>query len=117
MTDGGETIFTKIIKGEIPAKIEFENERILAFHDVNPQAPLHVLIIPKKPLRDLDSAKPEDQQLMGELLLTAAEIAAKLGLNQHGYRLVINTGAEAGQTVFHLHLHLLGGRSFTWPPG
>lgn len=117
MKNDGDTIFGKIIRGEIPAKVEFENDRILAFHDISPQAPVHLLIIPKKPLKDVSAAQVEDQQLLGELLLVAAELAGKLGLVEDGYRLVINTGAKAGQTVFHLHVHLLGGRAFDWPPG
>ncbi len=112
-----DTIFSKIIRKEIPAKIVFESENVLAFHDVNPQAPVHILIIPKKPLRDLSSASQEDSALLGELLLAATKIAQKVGLQLDGYRVVINNGAGAGQTVFHLHLHLLGGRSMEWPPG
>ena len=116
-TSGGDTIFGKIIRKEIPARIVFENEHVLAFHDVAPQAPTHILIIPKKPLPNLGAASSDDQQLLGELLLTAAKIAKEQGLAQEGYRTVINTGSGAGQTVFHLHLHLLGGRDMRWPPG
>ena len=112
-----ETIFSKIIRKEIPANIVFESENVLAFRDLNPQAPVHILIIPKKPLQDVAHADQNDQALLGELLLVAAEIAKKEGLHKDGYRLVINTGSKAGQSVFHLHVHLLGGRHFNWPPG
>lgn len=114
MTD---TIFTKIINREIPAKIVYETESVLAFRDINPQAPTHILIIPKKAIRDVSAAEPEDKALLGELLLAAADIATKEGLKEDGYRLVINNGVNAGQSVFHLHVHLLSGRSFAWPPG
>lgn len=114
MTD---TIFTKIINKEIPAKIVYESETILAFHDINPQAPVHVLIIPKKPIKDVSSAAAEDKALLGECLLVAGELAKKLGIDEGGYRVVTNKGSNAGQTVFHLHFHLLGGRPFSWPPG
>ena len=112
-----ETIFAKIIRKEIPASIVFENESVLAFRDVSPQAPVHILIIPKKPLRDVAAATSADKELMGELLLVAAEIARQEGLEENGYRIVVNTGRDGGQSVFHLHLHLLGGRSLGWPPG
>ena len=114
---GEETIFSKIIRKEIPAKIVYESETICAFRDVNPQAPTHILIVPKKPIRDVCAAGPEDQLLLGELLLSAARIARSLGLDQDGFRVVVNSGARAGQTVAHLHLHVLGGRDFGWPPG
>lgn len=117
MAETGDTIFGKIIRKEILAKIVFENERVLAFRDVNPQAPVHILIIPKKPIRDIGVASSADQTVLGELLLVSAEIAKKEGLDQSGYRLVVNTGSHGGQTVFHLHVHLLGGRPMTWPPG
>lgn len=111
-----ETIFAKIIRREIPADIVFEDDLCLAFKDVNPQAPTHVLIIPKKPIPRLAEATDEDQALLGHLLLKAREIADGLGLGD-AYRIAINNGAQAGQTVFHLHLHLLAGRPFGWPPG
>lgn len=111
-----DTIFMKIIRREIPAQIVHEDEHCLAFRDVNPQAPTHVLVIPKEPLPMLSDAGPEHEVLLGRLLLAAKTAAAKLELN-NGYRLVINNGAAAGQTVFHLHVHLLAGRHFTWPPG
>ncbi len=110
------TIFGKIIKREIPADIIFEDDQCLAFRDVNPQAPTHVLLIPKKEIPRLADAGPADQALLGHLMLVANEIAKKLGV-EDAYRLVVNNGAEVGQSVFHLHLHLLAGRSFRWPPG
>lgn len=110
------TIFSKIINREIPANIVYEDDLCLAFKDVNPQAPIHILLIPKASHLDrLSSAKPSDQNLLGHLLGKAPEIARSLRLND--FRLVINNGADAGQTVFHLHIHILGGREFTWPPG
>ena len=112
-----ETIFSKIIKREIPADIIFENDSLLAFKDIGPQAPHHILVIPKKPLRDLAHATAEDKDLLGEMLLAVASIARDLGIEASGYRVVINNGAGAGQTVFHLHMHLLAGRLFNWPPG
>lgn len=115
--EASETIFSKIIRKEIPAQIVFENERLLAFKDINPQAPNHILIIPKKFLKDLSSAQAEDREILGEMLLTAASIAKEAGLGATGYRVVINNGAGAGQSVFHLHMHILGGRTLLWPPG
>ena len=117
MNDPSETIFAKIIRKEIPADIVFESETLLAFRDINPQAPTHILIIPKKFIRDVASITSEDKEILGEMLVAAREIAESEGLNQDGYRLVINNGEKAGQTVFHIHLHLLGGRDFNWPPG
>ncbi len=112
-----ETIFSKIILREIPADIVFENEQVLAFRDIAPQAPSHILVIPKKPLINLNDAVPSDKELLGELLLAVPEIARQEGLESCGYRVVINNGAGAGQAVFHLHLHILGGRKLGWPPG
>src|SRR5262245_31104372 len=112
-----DTIFSKIIRKEIPAKIVYESETVLAFRDIAPKAPTHILIIPKKPLEDVGAAKDEDKELLGELLLAAAEIAREEGLDKKGYRLVVNTGSDGGQTVSHLHVHLLGGRQMLWPPG
>ena len=106
----------KIIRREIPATIVFEDDLCLAFRDVNPQAPTHILIIPKQPIAKLADAGAEHAPLLGHLLVVAKQIAAGLGLAE-GFRLVINNGAVAGQTVFHLHVHLLAGRSFSWPPG
>jgi histidine triad (HIT) family protein len=111
-----ETIFSKIIRREIPADIVYEDDLTLAFRDVNPQAPVHILVIPKKPIESIAAATPEDAALLGELLLTIKRVATQEGLEE-GYRIVINTGKDGGQTVFHLHLHLLGKRMMTWPPG
>ena len=111
-----ETLFTKIINREIPADIVYEDDLCLAFKDINPQAPTHLLLIPKKPIVKVSEAKPEDQALLGHLLLTAGNIARELGIEE-GFRLAINNGAKAGQTVFHMHIHILAGRSFNWPPG
>jgi histidine triad (HIT) family protein len=113
----GDTIFGKIIRREIPANIVYEDDLCLAFTDVNPQAPTHILIIPKKPIPKLSDAAPEDKELLGHLLLTVKQVAEQAGLAENGYRVVINTGTDGGQTVFHLHLHLLGGRGLAWPPG
>jgi histidine triad (HIT) family protein len=111
-----ETIFSKIIRKEIPADIVYEDELALAFRDVNPQAPVHILIIPKQPIISIAEATPEDAALLGHLLLTVKRVATQEGLI-NGYRVVINTGNDGGQTVFHLHLHLLGNRPMAWPPG
>ncbi len=111
-----ETIFDKIINKEIPADIVYEDEKCLAFKDVNPQAPIHVLIIPKKSIAKVSDAVVDDQKILGHLLLKASEIADILGVKD-AFRLVINNGENAGQTVFHLHIHLLAGRSLNWPPG
>ncbi len=117
MSQTNDTIFGKIIRKEIPADVVFESERVLAFRDISPQAPTHILIIPKKHMKDLSAAQPEDGGILGELLLTAAQIAKQQGLDESGYRVVINNGQGAGQTVFHLHVHLLARRKFAWPPG
>jgi histidine triad (HIT) family protein len=111
-----ETIFSKIIRKEIPADIVYEDDLTIAFRDVAPQAPVHILVIPKKPIPQLAAAESEDHALMGHLLLTAKRVAQQVGLD-NGYRLVINNGADGGQTVDHLHLHILGGRPMKWPPG
>ncbi len=110
------TIFQRIIEKQIPAKIVFEDDLCLAFHDVAPQAPTHVLIIPKKEIPNLAAATTEDQALLGHLLLVAKQVAEQLGLS-NGYRTVINCGRDGGQSVDHLHVHLLGGRTLHWPPG
>jgi len=110
-----ETIFSKIIKREIPADIIYEDDLAIAFRDVNPQAPVHFLVIPKKPIVKLSDATMEDQSLLGHLLLTASKVATQEGLTS--FRLVTNNGEAAGQSVFHLHIHVLGDRSFNWPPG
>lgn len=112
-----ETIFRKIINREIPADIVFENERILAFRDINPQAPVHVLIIPKNPIPTVNDIAPEDANLVGELFIVARQIAAEEGIDESGYRTVFNCNRDGGQEVYHLHLHLLGGRAMQWPPG
>jgi histidine triad (HIT) family protein len=111
-----ETIFTKIINKEIPADVVYEDELCLAFRDINPQAPVHILIIPKKAMEQLNDAGEADEGLLGHLMLAANKVAAREGVAD-GFRLVLNNGAAAGQEVFHMHFHLLAGRSFTWPPG
>ena len=111
-----ETIFSKIIRREIPADIVYEDDKCLAFRDVNPQAPVHILVIPKQPIARLIDAVDDDQSLLGHLLLTANKVAAEQGVEE-AFRVVVNNGADVGQSVFHLHLHILAGRSFTWPPG
>jgi histidine triad (HIT) family protein len=111
------TIFKKIIDKEIPAEIIFEDDFCLAFRDISPQAPTHVLLIPKKEIKSLAEADAADHTLMGHLLLKAAEVALQEGLVENGYRVVINTGDYGGQSVDHLHLHILGGRHLGWPPG
>ena len=111
-----DNIFKKIIDKQIPANITYEDDRCLAFHDINPQAPVHVLIIPRKVIVTHDDVTDEDRELLGHLHLVAVKLAAQLGL-QDGYRLVVNCRERAGQTVPHLHLHLLGGREMHWPPG
>ena len=110
-------LFCKIVKREIPAKIVLENDHALAFEDVNPQAPKHFLVIPKKHLEGVHHAKPEDSATLGEVLMTARNVAEQAGLGEGGYRLVVNSGKDAGQSVFHLHVHVLGGRQMAWPPG
>lgn len=110
------TIFEKIISREIPAKIVWEDDEALAFYDVNPQAPVHVLIVPKKIIPRLSEAKESDQQVLGKLLLAARDVARKLELSG-GYRVVINNGPDAGESVPHLHVHVLGQRALAWPPG
>jgi histidine triad (HIT) family protein len=112
-----ECIFCKIAAGKIPADKIFEGEEVIAFRDVNPQAPHHVLIIPRRHIESVNELKEEDAPLVTKMILAAKEIAGKLGVAQSGYRLVLNTNRAAGQAVFHIHLHLLGGRTFSWPPG
>ncbi|CAM2114406.1 adenosine 5'-monophosphoramidase HINT1 [Caretta caretta] len=113
---GGETIFGKIIRKEIPAKIIFEDERCLAFHDISPQAPTHFLVVPKKPIVQLSEAEDSDESLLGHLMIVGKKCAAELGLTK-GYRMVVNEGPDGGQSVYHVHLHVLGGRQLGWPPG
>jgi histidine triad (HIT) family protein len=111
------TIFEKIIAREIPAKIIWEDDDAIAFHDVNPQAPVHVLIVPKKVISRLAAATEADRAILGKLLLVAGDLAKKLGVEKSGYRVVINSGPDAGESVPHLHVHLLGKRALAWPPG
>ncbi|XP_001623801.2 adenosine 5'-monophosphoramidase HINT1 [Nematostella vectensis] len=115
--EGGDTIFGKIIRKEIPAEILHEDDQCLAFRDINPQAPTHVLVIPKKPIRQLSKADDSDEQLLGRLLIVARKVAAMQNLANDGYRIIINDGKNGGQEVFHLHVHILGGRKMKWPPG
>jgi histidine triad (HIT) family protein len=110
-----DTVFGQIARGEAPADVIYEDELALAFRDIHPQAPVHLLVIPRRPLVSLQDAGPEDQALLGHLLLVAQRVAAEAGLRD--WRLVVNNGAGAGQTVFHLHLHVLGARPLRWPPG
>jgi histidine triad (HIT) family protein len=110
------TLFGKIIRREIPADIVYEDEHCIAFRDINPQAPTHVLLVPKKEIDKLSSAAAADQALLGHLMLAAGKVARQLGVGD-AFRVVINNGAAAGQSVFHLHLHVLGGRALHWPPG
>ena len=112
-----KTLFEKIITREIPADIVYEDDQVIAFWDIRPQAPTHVLIIPKRPIPRIAEAGPEDHQVLGHLMLKAAQVAAQLGLKESGYRLVFNNGSDAGEAVPHLHCHILGGRKMDWPPG
>ena len=112
-----KTLFEKIAAREIPATIVHEDDRVIAFKDINPQAPTHILIVPKQPIPRIGEARSEDQTLLGHLLLKAAEVAARAGLKESGYRLVINHGRDGGESVPHLHVHILGGRPLNWPPG
>ena len=111
-----DTLFTKIINREIPADIVYEDDLCLAFKDINPQAPLHILVIPKKPITMISNATNDDKNLLGHLFLKAGDIAKDQGYGK-AYRLVVNNGEDAGQTVFHLHIHVIAGRSLKWPPG
>jgi histidine triad (HIT) family protein len=112
-----KTLFEKIIAREIPAAIVFEDDSVLAFRDIHPRAPTHILMVPKKLIPRLAEAQADDEKLLGHLLLKAADVADKVGLKKGGYRLVINNGADGGETVPHLHVHILGGRHMNWPPG
>jgi histidine triad (HIT) family protein len=112
-----KTLFEKIVAREIPAQIVFEDDLVLAIRDINPQAPTHILIFPKQPVPRIAEATPDDHKLLGHLLLKAAAVAEKAGLKSGGYRLVINNGVDGGETVPHLHCHILGGRHLAWPPG
>ncbi|MFW5452927.1 histidine triad nucleotide-binding protein [Thioalkalivibrio sulfidiphilus] len=110
-------IFCKIANGDIPAEIVYEDDQVLAFRDLNPQAPLHVLVIPRKHIATINDLTPEDEALVGRMYLAARQVAGEAGLATRGYRTVMNCNSEAGQSVYHLHLHVLGGRSMQWPPG
>lgn len=112
-----KTLFEKIAAREIPAQIIYEDDQVLAFRDVAPQAPVHILVIPRQPIARIAEAQPQDQSLLGYLLLKAAQIATQQGLDASGYRLVINNGPDGGESVPHLHCHLFGGRKMQWPPG
>ena len=112
-----ETLFGKIASGEIPVDFVYESDDVVAFRDINPQAPTHILIIPRKHIRTINDLQADDAELVGKLYLAAKQIAADEGFADDGYRVVMNCNAAAGQTVFHIHLHLLGGRQLGWPPG
>jgi len=112
-----DTIFGKIAAGEVAADIVYQDDEVVAFRDLSPQAPTHILVIPRKPIRTLNDVQAEDAELIGKLFLAAAKVAADEGIAERGYRTVINCNAAGGQSVFHLHLHLLGGRPLQWPPG
>ncbi|UHD15530.1 histidine triad nucleotide-binding protein [Thiocapsa bogorovii] len=112
-----DTIFGKIATGEVSADIVYQDDDLVAFRDLHPQAPTHILVIPRKPIPTLNDVQPEDAELIGKLFLAAAKIAEQEGIAQSGYRTLVNCNAGAGQTVYHLHLHILGGRPMQWPPG
>lgn len=112
-----DCLFCKIIAGDIPSNKVYSDDDVYAFHDIQPAAPTHILVIPKKHLSAVTAAEAADQALLGKMLLVANQIAADQGLAESGFRYVINTGDQGGQTVYHLHLHILGGRQFSWPPG
>lgn len=110
-------LFCRIAAGEIPADTVFENDRVLAFRDINPAAPTHILVIPKKHIATMNDASEDDQMLLGEMMLVARDIAAREGVDEDGFRLTLNTNRHGGQSVYHIHLHLLAGRHMAWPPG
>lgn len=110
-------LFCNIANGSIPTNIIFEDEAVLAFHDINPQAPTHALVIPKKHIATINDVADTDKDLIGNMVLAAKRVAAKEGLTSDGFRLVFNVNAQGGQTVYHIHLHVIGGRQMTWPPG
>lgn len=112
-----ESLFSKIINREIAAEILYEDDDVLAFSDVNPQAPIHFLVIPKQAIATVNDIQPEQAELVGKMVLAAQKLAKEMGIADDGYRLVMNCNEGAGQTVFHIHLHVLGGRHMTWPPG
>ncbi|MBN1493346.1 MAG: histidine triad nucleotide-binding protein [Candidatus Omnitrophica bacterium] len=113
----GSCLFCKIVKGDIPAKIVHQDADVVAFHDIKPQAPTHVLIVPRQHIAKIDDITEFDQLTIGKLVHAGKVVASKLGINHEGYRLVFNNGPAAGQEVYHIHLHVLGGRNFAWPPG
>lgn len=115
--DDPNCLFCKIIRGEIPAKKAYEGEDVVAFEDINPQAPTHILVVPRRHVAQLADLEPSDAETVGKVIVRATEIARDRGLEDDGYRIVVNNGEGAGQSVFHLHAHLLGGRVFRWPPG
>ena len=117
MVNNDRCLFCRIASGEIPAKKAYEDDDVYAFYDINPQAPTHILVIPRKHIPSLDDIDDADAAVVGTVVARAAQIARDLQLTGDGYRLVVNTGAAAGQTVFHIHFHLMGGRNFGWPPG
>lgn len=117
MSHSAKTLFQKLIDREIPCEIIFEDEKVFCFRDISPQAPVHVLLIPKKPIARIHEAGPEHSSLLGHLFAQIPHIAEQLGLADSGYRIVINNGDDGGETVPHMHVHILGGRSLTWPPG
>ena len=112
-----DCLFCKIVSGEIPSNIVFENDSVLAFRDIDPKAPTHILVIPKKHIQSINELGPDDQSLAGEILLAAKTIAKAEGIETSGFRTVFNTNDDGGQTVFHIHMHVLGGRRLSWPPG
>ncbi|MDH5564132.1 MAG: histidine triad nucleotide-binding protein [Nitrospirota bacterium] len=112
-----DCVFCQIASGAIPAKVLYEDDQVMAFHDMNPQARVHVLVIPKRHMASLAEAQDSDTAVLGQVMLVCAKMAQECGIVESGYRVVANTGRSAGQSVFHLHLHVLGGRSFDWPPG
>jgi histidine triad (HIT) family protein len=112
-----DCLFCRIAAGDIPASIVYQDERLIAFRDINPQAPVHVLLIPRRHIATLNDLAAADDELVGEMARRAAALARELGVSERGYRTVVNCNADAGQTVFHIHMHLLGGRKMAWPPG
>ena len=112
-----ECLFCRIVKGELPSRIVYENEEVVAFEDVHPQAPTHILVVPRRHVATLNDVTPEDRQLLGAIVLAASDVARDRKISSSGFRLVCNTNRGAGQSVFHLHFHLLGGRTMAWPPG
>ena len=112
-----DCLFCKIVSGTIPATVTYQDDRVLVFQDIQPQAPVHLLVIPKQHIGSLDKAGQDQTALLGHLLATCAKVARDVGIAETGYRVVANTGAQGGQTVYHIHLHVLGGRQLTWPPG